>query len=124
MTIGFFGEPQEAHGRGDGHAEQHVRALDVAVRERVPDPRPARTLAHHGVDAVLLEEAFLVGDHDRGAVREGDHAELQVGDFRGVAGPNAAGRQERGAQGGHARFEKAAARATGDGQGNGIIHGQ
>ena len=38
-------------------------------------------LHDRGVDAVLLEEALLVGDHDGRAVGERDHAEAQVSDL-------------------------------------------
>ena len=58
----------EAHGGGDGHADEHVGGLDVAVGERVADGGPARALGDGGVDAVFFEEPLFVGDDDGRAV--------------------------------------------------------
>ena len=78
---GSPGRTQETHGRGYGHAGQHVGRLDVSVGEGVSNGRPARSLADRRVDPVLLEETPFVRDHDRRTVGDRDHAELEVPDL-------------------------------------------
>ncbi len=75
---GFFRVRAEAHGGGEGDAQEHVGGPDVAVDEGVADSGPAGTRGDFGVEAVLFAAAFFVGDDDGGAVGEGDHAEVEV----------------------------------------------
>jgi hypothetical protein len=111
-----FRRAAEAHGRGDGHAEEHVSRLDVAVGERVADGGPARAFGDGRGDAVFFEEPFFVGDDDGRAVGQGDDAEVDVRGFRGVgrvggsdpAGGQAAGEESEGGGLGGATEEVAA----------------
>src|SRR5262249_9162683 len=82
----FLGRAGEAHGGGERHADQHVRGLDGTGRKVVADGGPVGTLRDGRVDAVFLEEALLVGDDDGRAVRQRDHAEVDIRRLGGVGG--------------------------------------
>ena len=95
---------QLAHlrGRGEGHPEQAVRAVQLAGRELVAHDGPRRLLLDDHVHAVLRVEPELVRHHDARAVGQRDEAELDrllVVRCAGVGLPGIGGLRTAGASG-------------------------
>ncbi len=81
-----LGSSAQTHAGGDGHADEHVGGLNIAIGEGIADGRPAGTFGDGGIDAVFFEKSFFVSDYKRRAVGEGDDAEVDIRRFRGIAG--------------------------------------
>ncbi len=82
-AMSFFGPPMPRLHAVD-QAIEHVGGVEFAVDELVAHAGPVGFLARRDLDAVLLVQAQR-GRHDhRGAVRQRDEADADVGFFRGV----------------------------------------
>ncbi len=73
-------------------AVEHMRGVELAVDELVAHGGPARLLAEHDADAVLLVEPVDRGHHDRRAVGQRDEADAHFA----LLGRVGAGRVHRG----------------------------
>ena len=77
----LLGRTQEPHRRGNGHANEHVRGLVIPGLQLVSNHRPTGFLGNRRLDAVFLEDAFLVGNDDGGAIGQRDNAKTHVRGF-------------------------------------------
>src|SRR5206468_12669774 len=113
---GFFKE----HGLDVMIAKEASWAVIRDKLQLVADHCPGGFLCDHDIEAMFFEEPFLVGDHDRRTVGEGDNTDAEPGGLRGVrseAPSSPAGRQGR-QEGRHSRgFQELPAREPRQGAG-------
>jgi hypothetical protein len=82
---------EQSHGRGVGHAKEHMRRLIFAKVDLVADRRPRRLFRNRRFDLVLFEQAELMRHDDRRAIRQRDDAKTNAAGFGTIGRISAAG---------------------------------